>query len=218
MSYLDRAEDPRRRTIGAVGTLLAQGLIGYLVVTSLANQFAPPRMHPPLTGSNFALPTPTPTPTAHQTSQPRNHVHFPPSPNPPPLAPKPGDNPVDHASSGGTGTIDLPPSPPPLPQHLVNFIAKGAVPIGNPANWALADDYPSFDLVEGHEGTTTFRVAVGMDGRVTGCEIVRSSGFRGLDSATCNALKRRARFSPAIDDSGQKVAGSYTNSVRWQIP
>ena len=50
------------------------------------------------------------------------------------------------------------------------------------------------------------------------CAIVRSSGFRGLDAAACSAVKKRARFRPATDENGQKVAGSYSNSVRWQIP
>ena len=61
-------------------------------------------------------------------------------------------------------------------------------------------------------------VTVGADGRVSGCDIVRSSGYRGLDQATCRAVTRRARFRPATDGNGQNVAGSYSNSVRWQIP
>jgi protein TonB len=221
MSYLDRTHDPRQRTIGAAGTLIAQGLIGYLVLTGLANKFAPPKVHPPLTGANFPLPTPTPaptpTPTAKQTPRPESQPHNPLPPQPP-ISPKTDDNPVDHGSSTGIGTVDLPPLPPPPPSHPVSFLAKGASPIGNPASWALTDDYPGFDLTEGHEGTTVFRVAVGTDGHVTRCDVVRSSGYRGLDAATCSAVKRRARFNPATDDNGQKVAGSYTNSVRWQIP
>jgi protein TonB len=82
----------------------------------------------------------------------------------------------------------------------------------------MTDDYPARDLDEGHEGTTVFRVIVGADGRVSGCEIVRSSGYRGLDQATCRAVTKRARFRPATDGNGQAVAGSYSNSVRWQIP
>jgi protein TonB len=31
-------------------------------------------------------------------------------------------------------------------------------------------------------------------------------------------VTRRARFRPASDENGHKVAGSYSNSVRWQIP
>jgi protein TonB len=219
MAYLDRTQDPRRRAIGAAGTLIIQGLIGYVVLVGLAEHFRPQPAHPPTIGSNFPLPTPTPTPTQTPTAQrtadplPR----FPLPPNPPPLPPIDNGPTVDRGPSGGTGTVDLPPLPPPPPPRPA-FLAKGPSPIGSPATWALTDDYPLRDLEEEHEGITGFRVTVGADGRVSTCTVTRSSGFRGLDAAACSAVKKRARFSPATDDSGQKIAGTYSNSVRWQIP
>jgi protein TonB len=80
------------------------------------------------------------------------------------------------------------------------------------------DDYPSRDLRQGNEGTTAFRVVIGSNGRVSACEVVRSSGHPGLDNATCEAVTARARFEPATDENGAKVVGTYSNSVRWQIP
>ena len=81
-----------------------------------------------------------------------------------------------------------------------------------------ADDYPSRDLRDGNEGTALFRVVVGSNGRVSACEIVRSSGHAGLDAATCKAVTARARFTPATDENGARVVGTYSSSVRWQIP
>ncbi|MGZ3173092.1 MAG: energy transducer TonB [Croceibacterium sp.] len=81
-----------------------------------------------------------------------------------------------------------------------------------------SDDYPARDLREENEGTAIFRVVVGTNGRVTACETVRSSGHAGLDAATCKAVTSRARFEPAMDENGDKAVGTYTNSVRWQIP
>jgi protein TonB len=219
MSYLDQTQDRRRRGAGLAGTLIIQGLLGYVVLTGLAVHFGPRSVRPPLTGSNFPLPmptpTPTPTPTARQTSETTDRTPIPVPPNPP-LPPNTNDSTSDSGSSEGTGTIDLPPMPP--PPRPVTYPPQGASPIGNPASWALTDDYPARDLDEEHEGTTFFRVTVGPDGRVSQCAIVRSSGFRGLDAAACSAVKKRARFRPATDENGQKVAGSYSNSVRWQIP
>jgi periplasmic protein TonB len=94
----------------------------------------------------------------------------------------------------------------------------GAVAKGNPGSWANTNDYPSRDLSQEHEGTSGFRVTIGPDGRVTDCQITSSSGFPGLDAATCANVKRRARFTPAKDDDGNPTTGSYSNRVRWQIP
>ena len=221
MSYLDHTLDPRRRAIAIAGVAGIQAALAYIVITGLAVQIVPRIWHHPTGGVQVPLPpppapTPTPTPTARHTDTPVDRTHDQ-TPQNPPLPPHTDNNSGDTRGSDGTGTVDLPPLPPPPPPRPV-FIAKGASPIGDPASWALTDDYPARDLDEGHEGTTVFHVTVGANGRVSGCDIVRSSGYRGLDQATCRAVTRRARFHPATDGNGQNVAGSYSNSVRWQIP
>lgn len=110
--------------------------------------------------------------------------------------------------------IPPPPAAPPPPR----FSPKGAVPKGNPGNWATTNDYPSRALREEREGTTGFRVSVGPDGRVTDCQITSSSGHSDLDEAACANIRRRARFAPATDGEGQPTSGSYANRVRWVIP
>jgi protein TonB len=107
-----------------------------------------------------------------------------------------------------------PPAAPPPPR----FTPKGAVPKGNPANWATSNDYPSRALREEREGTTGFRVTVGPDGKVTDCQVTSSSGHADLDAATCENVRRRARFSPATDGEGNPTSGSYSNRIRWVIP
>ena len=110
--------------------------------------------------------------------------------------------------------IPPPPAAPPPPR----FSPKGAVPKGNPGSWATTNDYPSRALREEREGTTGFRVAVGPDGRVTDCSVTSSSGHPDLDEAACANIRRRARFTPAMDGEGQPTSGSYSNRVRWVIP
>ena len=92
------------------------------------------------------------------------------------------------------------------------------MPKNDPRKWVTTDDYPARDLREENDGTAVFRVVVGANGRVSACEIVRSSGHPGLDAATCKAVTARARFEPATDADGRQIAGAYGNSVRWQIP
>ncbi len=112
--------------------------------------------------------------------------------------------------------VALPPAPaaPPAPR----FTPKGAVAKGNPGNWATSNDYPSRALREEREGTTGFRVSIGPDGKVTDCQITRSSGSPDLDEATCSNVRRRARFTPATDGEGNPTTGSYSNQIRWIIP
>ena len=95
---------------------------------------------------------------------------------------------------------------------------KGPSPKGNPGNWANNNDYPSRALREEQEGTTRFRVSIGTDGRVTGCEVTGSSGSSELDSATCSLISRRARFNPATDGEGQPIPSGWSSQVKWVIP
>ena len=62
------------------------------------------------------------------------------------------------------------------------------------------------------------RKLIAASGRVESCTITGSSGHPELDRATCELVARRARFDPAKDSSGAKVSGTYTSSVRWQLP
>jgi periplasmic protein TonB len=91
-------------------------------------------------------------------------------------------------------------------------------PKNNPGSWATTNDYPSRALSQEREGTTGFRVSVGPDGKVTDCQVTASSGHGDLDAATCSNVKRRARFDPALDASGNPTSGSYSNRVTWRIP
>lgn len=111
--------------------------------------------------------------------------------------------------------IIAPPAPVPAAPRVQ---PRQPTPKGNPANWATTNDYPTRALREEREGTTSFRVTVGPDGRVTGCSVTSSSGSPDLDDATCQNVTRRARFNPATDGEGQPTSGSYANRVRWVIP
>ena len=71
---------------------------------------------------------------------------------------------------------------------------------------------------EDRSGSTGFTVTVDTEGKVASCQVTRSSGHADLDDATCKLVTRRARFKPATDGEGNPTTGSYSNSVRWQIP
>jgi protein TonB len=91
-------------------------------------------------------------------------------------------------------------------------------PRGNPQNWVTDADYPSAALRAGDQGVVGFRLEVDATGKVSSCSVTASSGSSLLDTTACNLLKRRARFSPAEDSSGNKIPDSYSNRIRWTIP
>lgn len=144
---------------------------------------------------------------------------------PPIVAPPPKINVAPSAPQIQT-VITAPPPPPqiilappaPAAPPPPRIQPKGAVPKGNPGNWATTNDYPTRALREEREGTTSFRVSVGSDGKVASCSITSSSGSPDLDEATCSNVTRRARFTPATDGEGQPTSGSYSSRVRWVIP
>jgi len=118
------------------------------------------------------------------------------------------------------GPTSEPVPQPELPVPKLPVLAKPTKlkPRGNPANWVTNEDYPDAALRAEEQGRTAFRLAVGSDGRPTGCTITTSSGSSSLDRAACTLVMRRARFTPGKDESGKAVGGIYANSFSWRIP
>lgn len=213
MAYADQ-EMSGNRIASFVVVALLHVVVGYALVTGLAYEAVQqvvkkvttvdikkdePKKEPPPPPKKAAAPPPIVAPP------PKINVNLTPPPvqtvvTPPPAAP--------------VVPIIAPPAPAPAPRVQ----PKQPSPKGNPANWATTNDYPTRALREEREGTTSFRVTVGPDGRVTGCSVTSSSGSPDLDDATCQNVTRRARFNPATDGEGQPTAGSYSNRVRWVIP
>ena len=90
-----------------------------------------------------------------------------------------------------------------------------ATPKG-PCNSLADDDYPSASRLAEEEGVTRVSYVVGVDGRVSQCEAVQSSGFKRLDDATCSIITRRFRFNPATLN-GRPVPERKTQPARWRL-
>ena len=118
----------------------------------------------------------------------------------------------------GSLTPDLPNDrivvPPP---ETPRFTPEPAQPRNNPGNWVTEADYSSRAMRLGMEGVTRFTLTIGADGRVSDCQVTGSSGHAELDTAACQLIAKRARFEPARNDKGDKIAGSYSSAVRWTI-
>jgi len=214
MAYADQEVSGNRIAAFVVVALLHVAL-GYALVTGLAYEGVKqlvkkvttvdikkdePKKEPPPPKKVEAAPpivAPPPKMNIATVSPPVEIVQTVPPPVPPPV-------------------IVAPPAPVAAPPPRVQ--PKQATPKGNPGNWATTNDYPTRALREEREGTTSFRVTVGPDGRVTSCSITGSSGSPDLDEATCSNVTRRARFNPATDGEGNPTTGAYSSRVRWVIP
>jgi TonB family protein len=83
--------------------------------------------------------------------------------------------------------------------------------------WLRPEDYP--DSAERIEiaGATVVRFTVGVDGRVSACTPVASSGSDRLDRRTCAALTKRARYTPALGPGGDAVPVTLVESAVWGV-
>ena len=110
--------------------------------------------------------------------------------------------------------MPAPPPPPPPPRKVQSATsAKGDL-----RSLFSGDDYPASAQAAGAEGTARASLTIGPDGRVTGCSITQSAGNSALDQATCNILRRRAKFVPARDSNGNPTSDTIsTPAIVWRL-
>ncbi|MEE4453851.1 energy transducer TonB [Novosphingobium resinovorum] len=67
-------------------------------------------------------------------------------------------------------------------------------------------------------GELKLRYRIGIDGRVSDCRILVSSGRPGLDATTCRLITERFRFKPSRNARGQPVAAIMVETHGWYFP
>jgi protein TonB len=75
--------------------------------------------------------------------------------------------------------------------------------------------YPRDAMSRREQGVVTMQFTVGVNGKLVGSAVVKSSGFRDLDQAALNALIR-CRFKPAYRD-GKPVQAAFVLEYRWEL-
>lgn len=223
MAYTDTAGASRTLGTGAAVLAIEAGL-ALALITGLATTITPARDRG-FEATNIPLPKPKDPPPPEA----RDSVRKDPSVIDRPdtlikLPPAPGDTALPELvlESGNDGTEAVGEAKFPVPEPSTSppplFKPKAAAPRGNWQQWVTTNDYPTHDLRAEHQGTTRYRLSIDTAGRVTHCAVTASSGWPGLDKAACDRVSNRARFEPASDQTGARVAGSFSGSVTWQIP
>jgi protein TonB len=106
----------------------------------------------------------------------------------------------------------------PIEKPAPPILARTVQVKGDRTSWVTTEDYPASSIRDGEEGKVAISVAVGANGRVTSCQITKSSGYVALDEATCRYYAKRARFVPAQTADGTAVESSYADGIRWRLP
>jgi protein TonB len=78
-------------------------------------------------------------------------------------------------------------------------------------------DYPRDLFAAGVEGTVGVLYVVAPNGRVTDCQIERSSGSIALDDLTCDLIIQRFRFRPSLDAQGRPIESMIEENHSWII-
>ena len=78
-------------------------------------------------------------------------------------------------------------------------------------------DYPGDAGEAGIGGSVEVIYRVGIDGMVSDCRVVRSSGSRALDETTCRLIERRFRFRPSLDGRGRPIASRIIQIHEWVV-
>jgi protein TonB len=78
-------------------------------------------------------------------------------------------------------------------------------------------DYPRGLGDEGISGTVGVRYVVAVNGRVTDCDVTRSSGNADLDATTCRLIEQRFRYAPSRDARGRPVPSVIVENHSWII-
>ena len=153
-------------------------------------------------------PTPPPPPRPEPPKQPPPKIiqQVTPPPTPPPPAPPPA---VEEQS---TNAIPAPPPAPPAPPAPPSDITASQ---DLSYNNQIKPKYPPQAMRQRHEGTVTLLVLVGVDGSVKDVKVETSSGYRELDRAAMDAV-RRWRFNAEVKN-GQKVEGYARVPVNFSL-
>ena len=222
MAYLD-SKRPADRAASVAGVIAVHAALGYALVIGLQATGVLPPPEKPLIGETVVpqvevpdLPKPKPddkTPSDSKVHTPETTFTLDTSSSDidvTTVLPPPGD--IIEAPSGPI----IIPSPGAAPKPIAEAIAAKAR--NNPGEWITQSDYKTSWINRGWAGSAAFSLQIGANGRVEGCRITRSTGHTALDEATCALVAKRARFEPARNGAGEKVPGSYSSSVLWQIP
>lgn len=216
MSYAQRKQLSGNPVVAWTLTIALVGGLLYAIVTGLAYNVVKKGIENLKVVDVEQQPPPPPK---EPPPPPKDMPKVPPPPvTPPPLVRMEAPPPPIQTVTTPVIPPQVPPAPPITPPPPPRKVQSAESAKGDLRSLFNGDDYPASAQAAGAEGTAQAQLTIGPDGRVVGCNIIRSAGNSALDSQTCNILRRRAKFTPARDSNGQATTDTITTPpIVWRL-
>jgi protein TonB len=227
VNFAEQQRNPGRHAVGIGIVLALHLLLGWALVTGLAQRMIEV-IKAPIETKIIEEVKPPPPPPPENLPPPPKFAPPPPSfvPPPevnvnPPPTPAPAITTTTVAPPPAPVTIAPPPAPaaPPAPPAPARVAARPA--IANVGQCApKSEDYPAAALRAEATGTTRVRFTVGADGRMTASEVVKSSGssreHKQMDRVALAKLSE-CRFTAGTDEFGKPVGATFEVEYVWKL-
>lgn len=227
MNYAEQHRNPGKHVVG-IGIVIAMHLVlGWALLTGLAQRMVEVLKAPIETKIIEEVKPPEPPPPENLPPPPKF------APPPPSFVPPPEvvvNPPPTPAPTITTTVVAPPPAPvviapaptppaPPAPAPPPRAAARPAI-ANVQACAPTGDDYPSAARRADATGTTSVRFQVGADGKLSGAEVVKSSGpsraHKLLDRVALEKLSD-CSFKAGVDESGRPMGGSFDVDYVWRL-
>ena len=97
-------------------------------------------------------------------------------------------------------------------------LSRRVEPTNDPGNWIRSTDYPVSELWKGGQAIIKFRLTVNEEGLPVDCDVSGLTDSAEFAEISCARLRKRARFTPALDADGKPITSVYLGTVRFQMP
>lgn len=227
MDFAEQQRNPGRHVVGFGVVLGLHLLLGWALVTGLAQRMVEV-IKAPIETKIIEEAKPPPPPPPENLPPPPKFAPPPPSFVPPPEV---NVNPPPMAAPSITTTTVAPPptavhvapapSPTaaPAPPAAPRMAAKPTIANAN-ACAPKGEDYPAAALRAEATGSTKVRFTVGPDGKLASVDILKSSGptreHKMLDRIAVSKLGE-CSFKPGTDEHGKPVGGSFDVEYVWKL-
>lgn len=78
--------------------------------------------------------------------------------------------------------------------------------------------YPPGALKRGEQGRVAFKLMIEPTGVISSCDVTESSGFKDLDTETCEIMGMYAQVKPVRDGDGRAVRAQQNGFIVWKLP
>lgn len=84
--------------------------------------------------------------------------------------------------------------------------------------YIIDSDYPEEAIAANASGTVVAEFVIGPNGIVSLCGVAGSSGNDALDSRSCELIRSRFTFQPALDKNRKPIAERRVQRITWRMP